>query len=225
MQPRKSAIKPNAPLRALPRQRRGEVRVNRILDAAEEILIETGIQSLTPTAVASRSGSAVGSMYRFFLNREQIVDAVVTRLRTSLEEDWSRQMRARPETVDPAIFAAWYTECFRRLGKQHPVFAAVVRHLSEHCPPLEKLALQPLEKFLAANAPQLKPAARAIACRLVLAMATDALQMSRDTTIPQKQIWDTLRDALSLLLQGYVSHRPKALQPGASSGSKVPRVN
>ncbi len=202
----KRANKPNATLRARPQQKRGELRVDLILDAVEAILVDEGISGLTITAVASRSGSAVGSMYRFFSNREQIIEAVVARLRTSLEKDWAEQMRTRPHSVEISAFVHWYTANFRQLVERHPVFPAVVRHLSEHCQPLEQLAMQPLDQFLSVNAPAMPQAERAVACRLMLAMATDSLQMcGKLRAIPQKHVWEGLRKALTLLLQGYLS--------------------
>ena len=212
---KRRAHKPDTHLRVSPQQKRGEIRVDLILDAVEEILIEEGISGLTLTAVANRSRSAAGSMYRFFSNREQIVDAVLRRLRISLERDWVDQMKSQPETLDTGTFIGWYAETFRQLVERHPVFPAVIRQLNEHCQPLEQLAMQPLDKFLAVRAPKMTASRRAIACRLMLAMATEALQMSSKLkTVPQKQIWEGLRDALSLLLEGYLSqdgrmHRPK----------------
>lgn len=200
------ANKPNATLRARPQQKRGELRVDLILDAVEKILIEEGISGLTLTAVASRSGSAVGSLYRFFSNREQIINALVGRLRTSLEKDWTEQMRTTPKSIDTEAFVQWYTSNFRLLVERHPVFPAVMRHLSEHCQPLEHLAMRPLDEFLSVNATAMPRTKRAVACKLMLAMATDALQMCGSPTVtPQKYIWEGLRDALSLLLKGYLS--------------------
>lgn len=202
----KRASKPKITLRARPQQKRGELRVDLILDAVEKILIEEGISGLTLTAVASRSGSAVGSMYRFFSNREQIIEAVVARLRTSLENDWAEQMRSKPDGLDVTAFVQWYAANFRLLVEQHPVFPAVVRHLSEHCQPLEQLAMQPLEEFLSVHASAMPQTQRVIACRLMLAMATDSLQMcGKLRTTPQKYIWEGFRNALSLLIQGYIS--------------------
>lgn len=202
----KRAKKPNATLRSRPQQKRGELRVDLILDAVEKILIDEGISGLTLTAVASRSGSAVGSMYRFFSNREQIIEALIARLRTSLEKDWAEQMRTKPDSVDTAAFVQWYTANFRLLVERHPVFPAVVRHLNEHCRPLEQLAMQPLNEFLSVNANAMPQTKRAVACRLMLAMATDSLQMcGKLGATPQKYIWEGLRNALSLLLTGYVS--------------------
>lgn len=210
----KRATGPTANLRARPQQKRGELRVDSILDAVENILIEEGISGLTLTAVASRSNSAVGSLYRFFSNREQIIEAVVTRLRTALERDWADQMRSGPDSGDPVEFARWYTDKFRLLIKRHPVFPAVVRHLTEHCEPLEQLAMKPLDEFLCVNSPNMPHAKRSVACRLMLALATDSLQMcGKLQATPQRYIWEGLRNALSLLLQGYVLQNESAAVP------------
>ena len=43
-------------LRRKPLQRRGQVTFNRVLDAAEQILVEKGVLELTTNLIASRSG-------------------------------------------------------------------------------------------------------------------------------------------------------------------------
>ena len=55
-------------LRRTPTQARGERRVNAVLDATAELLVERGYDALTLTEVAERSGSAIGSLYHYFSN-------------------------------------------------------------------------------------------------------------------------------------------------------------
>ncbi|MDO7836588.1 TetR/AcrR family transcriptional regulator [Sphingobium sp. HBC34] len=63
----------------LPKQDRGHERRNDILDAAGRILIELGEQGVSMHAVAASAGASTGSMYHFFRNRGQLLDALFER--------------------------------------------------------------------------------------------------------------------------------------------------
>lgn len=60
-------------MRRRPTQRRGAVRVDRLLDACGELLDEVGYDALTTRAVAARAGSSIGSFYQFFGDKNQLV--------------------------------------------------------------------------------------------------------------------------------------------------------
>lgn len=62
-------------MRRRPTQLRGAVRVDRLLDACGELLDEVGYDALTTRAVAARAGSSIGSLYRFFGDKGQLVRA------------------------------------------------------------------------------------------------------------------------------------------------------
>jgi len=65
-----------------PRQLRGRQRVARILDAAEEIIAELGIDASTTTAIAARAKASVGSLYYFFNGKAAIIEALAQRFAT-----------------------------------------------------------------------------------------------------------------------------------------------
>ncbi|MEW2623078.1 TetR/AcrR family transcriptional regulator [Streptomyces sp. NPDC048106] len=66
-------------LRRAPVQRRSAERLARILDACAELLDEVGYDGLSTRAVAGRAGVPIGSVYRFFGNKRQMVDALAQR--------------------------------------------------------------------------------------------------------------------------------------------------
>ncbi len=67
------------PLRRVPVQDRGQRRVERILDAAAEVIAESGVDAATTNAIAARARTSVGSLYQFFPNKEAIVQALAAR--------------------------------------------------------------------------------------------------------------------------------------------------
>lgn len=70
---------PETALRRHPIQDRGQRRVERILDAAAEVIAEVGVDAASTNAIAARSDTSVGSLYQFFPNKEAIVQALATR--------------------------------------------------------------------------------------------------------------------------------------------------
>jgi len=54
-------------------------RLNRLIDAAESILAEEGMDALTAGAVAARAGIARNSIYRYFGSIDDLLELVVTR--------------------------------------------------------------------------------------------------------------------------------------------------
>jgi AcrR family transcriptional regulator len=62
-------------LRRQPAQRRGEERVDQLLDACGELLDAGGYDAVTTRAVAGRAGASIGSFYQFFANKGSLIRA------------------------------------------------------------------------------------------------------------------------------------------------------
>jgi AcrR family transcriptional regulator len=69
----------NDSLRAKPKQKRGQRRVDAILNAASEVFAEMRYENATIIEIASRADTSVGSLYQFFANKEAILKALVER--------------------------------------------------------------------------------------------------------------------------------------------------
>lgn len=66
-------------VRAEPVQQRSADRITNLLDAAADLIDEHGIDGLTTSDVASRSGSSVGVVYRYFPNIQSLLRALAGR--------------------------------------------------------------------------------------------------------------------------------------------------
>ena len=73
-----SAFRPlmSTTLRNPPVQARSRERLQRVLDAAERVLADEGAAALTTTRIAAVAGVPVASVYRFFPDKEAIVEAL-----------------------------------------------------------------------------------------------------------------------------------------------------
>lgn len=69
----------NQSSRIKPKQKRGQMRIDAILNAASELFAEAGYANTTIVQIAARADTAVGSLYQFFTNKEDILKALVER--------------------------------------------------------------------------------------------------------------------------------------------------
>lgn len=65
--------------RRRPQQDRSRATYDAILDAAEAVVVDEGVDALTTTGVASEAGLSVGTLYRYFADGDAILVAVVDR--------------------------------------------------------------------------------------------------------------------------------------------------
>ncbi|MCQ4046658.1 TetR/AcrR family transcriptional regulator [Streptantibioticus rubrisoli] len=76
-----------------PRQARSAATLARVLQAAEEIVTSGGLEEMTIPGVAERAGVSVGSIYRRFEGKEQLISALAERLLERREEYVAERLR------------------------------------------------------------------------------------------------------------------------------------
>jgi AcrR family transcriptional regulator len=81
---------PQNRMRQEPSQDRSRRSVDLILDAAAELFVELGYESVTTNAIASRSGVSIGSLYRYFSDKAAILQAWVERYLEQLRALYDR---------------------------------------------------------------------------------------------------------------------------------------
>src|ERR1700761_2210038 len=75
------------PPAAQPTRERGHLRVAAILEASTALFAERNYDAVTMTEVATRSGTAIGSLYRFFPTKELLADALLAHYGERLEHE------------------------------------------------------------------------------------------------------------------------------------------
>lgn len=97
--------------RKKPTQARSQARLARVLEAAAELFAEHGYDATTMEAIASRSESSIGSVYRFFKNKHEVFVEVASGLMEREELliaellQRSATMSGWPEMIDAVIDA------------------------------------------------------------------------------------------------------------------------
>jgi AcrR family transcriptional regulator len=146
------------PLRNPPIQARSRARLRLVLDVADELLADEGADAFSTTRIAEAARIPVGSVYRFFPDKEAIVEALAVRywrdfddLAAGLAEADEREPLADPAAavlealaagfrVRPGFLALWYgglrTERVRDSTRhaRTAIAGSIERILSVHWP-------------------------------------------------------------------------------------------
>jgi AcrR family transcriptional regulator len=112
------------PLRRLPPAQRNAIRVERILDAAGQLVAERGYEKMTTSQVARRAGVSPGVLYQFFADKRAIVHALASRnLQRYLDRLDEAAPSGRPaswhDTADAAL------DLFVAMCREDPGFRVV----------------------------------------------------------------------------------------------------
>ncbi|NEA99302.1 TetR/AcrR family transcriptional regulator [Streptomyces sp. SID13726] len=105
-----------ASLRRTPQQARSRARLARVLEAAERILVEEGVESLTTTRIAAEARVSVGSLYQYLPDRGAIIEALAAGYFAKLEAamDALVEAAAAEHWEDPVgVLIDAYAEIYR----------------------------------------------------------------------------------------------------------------
>lgn len=110
-------------MRTEPIQQRSAERITLLLDAAASLIDDSGIDGVTTSAVAQRSKSSVGVVYRYFPNIQSLLRALAARnMERYLERVWVGVENSPPEpwssfnsTLDAFIDMTRHEPGFRAL--------------------------------------------------------------------------------------------------------------
>jgi AcrR family transcriptional regulator len=73
-----------------PQRRHGKRRVADLLQAAAAVIAERGFEAATMAEIAGRAGAPIGSLYRFFPNKETLAQSLIRRYAELVKEALAR---------------------------------------------------------------------------------------------------------------------------------------
>jgi AcrR family transcriptional regulator len=130
---------PTSPARRMPVQSRSFQTCMRIIDAASSLLCYTPLDDVTTTRIAAQADLSVGALYRFFPDKQSVIDAVAVRhvenFRSLLQltvMPLVESQFANLETFDPALILDRVIDAYVAYLLEHPDFRAISfgRHIS-----------------------------------------------------------------------------------------------
>jgi AcrR family transcriptional regulator len=163
--------------RRKPSQTRGERRVEAIVDAAAALLAEVGYEALTLTDVAERSGSAIGSLYQYFSNKDQLVDAVADRIVARYRALPAVVLDVSLANVSVETFVSSLIEPLAAVAIDCPAVAEVMDRIVARTPSLDSEVAARLEAILVARELALSAAERRLVVRVTMATVRTGMRL------------------------------------------------
>lgn len=154
--------------RRVPSQDRGQRRYEALLDAAEQVIAEVGVADATTNAIAARAGSGMGSLYRFFPNKEAIVAALAERYAGAMRPLTQYAARSDLKNVSVATMVDEIIDPLVEFFRRAPAYGHVFRASDDACAhgesecDLAEAAVTNVEATMAARAPGTTPKQRRV---------------------------------------------------------------
>jgi AcrR family transcriptional regulator len=161
------------------RQQRSQATLERILDAAGRSFDEVGVEGSTMDAIAARAGTSIGSVYRFFTDKDALVATLMERWREqaagAFVDLYSDEHLASEADDVLADFIARFSRLVANTPGARGLLAAAITAPGA----LPDQSWTPyVERFIARYAPGLRPARRRAAAQtyqtITFALMVDA---------------------------------------------------
>jgi AcrR family transcriptional regulator len=106
-----------------PQRANGRLRVAAILEAGAAVIGEKGYEGATMAEIAGRSSTKIGSLYRFFPNKESVADTILVSARENIDAVFDRfdarvtglSIRALADDLMALIFELFTRPAFMKL--------------------------------------------------------------------------------------------------------------
>jgi AcrR family transcriptional regulator len=153
-------------LRALPQQKRGQERIDKLLGAAAKLFAKVGYEETTTNAIAREARTSIGSLYQFFPNKEAILNALAGRY---LEELHAVHEQVLGDDAVQITLPELYDRIIRSLADfhaSHPGFqqlfygSTTSKHLAAAADQLKQECIARVEGLMGARNPEIDPVRR-----------------------------------------------------------------
>jgi len=166
-------------LRNVPTQARSRERLRRVLDAADDVLATEGADAFTTNRIAQAAGIPVGSVYRYFPDKEAIVEALALLYWSDFEDlvAAAAEIDEREPLTDPGSVVI---DALAAGFRARPGFLALwygglrTEKVRDATRPTRTAIARSIERILAIHWPAAPSPARSTAARMVV-LAGDGL--------------------------------------------------
>jgi AcrR family transcriptional regulator len=107
------------------RQKRGELRVEEILQAAGALFAERGYDKVTTNMIAARAGVSPGSLYQFFSNKEAIAQAFAADAIEQLHRVYESMLSSEAVTLPLQTFLDTFIDRIVAFNRNCPGYLAL----------------------------------------------------------------------------------------------------
>lgn len=115
-----------------PKQARAIQRQQAILDAAFSLLEDDQVDAITTTAIAEKAQIPVGSVYRYFKDRTDILDQLYRTAYAEVEMLLMKEVSGLPDHGNFAAACRFLLHTFWREARRHPHYRRLTRWANSH---------------------------------------------------------------------------------------------
>ena len=218
---------PSRPIEAprrIPQQKRGERRVEALLNAAASVITDAGYDAATMAEIAERAGASIGSLYQFFPNKESVTEALRTQYREDAVDLWASLERSQSIPIED--LGTQLLDGTVVFLEQRP---ALLRLLSETCPsrevPIRDLLRIRLARILLTAAPHLSKSQAGLLATVSLQVMKSMNELYAEAQRPTRKSlvreYELMLNAyLEMQLRGSRSKRAKPISKKVIAAKK-----
>jgi AcrR family transcriptional regulator len=200
-----------APGWRLPQQARSRARFDRILDAAAELFVEIGYESVTTDEIAARADTSVGGLYRFFPDKLAVFHALLDRYFHQLRELFATLHTNETMQLPLETYIGQFVDGFDQFVTVNPAFRTVFvqsRLISTTIPisqAFNQEIAQQIAVFFAVRNSALTADQRKLLATISVEVASmlEMLSLTGDRTF-QYQVLNETKKLLVIYLQQYL---------------------
>jgi AcrR family transcriptional regulator len=104
--------------------------VAELLEAAANVIHERGFEAATMAEIAARAGAKIGSLYRFFPNKEALAEALMSRYLEVLQAEYAA-IHAAAANAAPEVLADVLIDLLVKLYPQTKAITALLDSLTD----------------------------------------------------------------------------------------------
>ncbi|MCX5214756.1 TetR/AcrR family transcriptional regulator [Kitasatospora sp. NBC_00240] len=130
-----------------PRQARSAETLARVLQAAEEIVSSAGLEEMTITGVAARAGVSVGSIYRRFEGKDQLVAALTERMLERREQYVAERLRQAEPSLS-GVLDAYAQALLQSFADSSSLFPELLRARGTDAPDRGARTITEIQRYL-----------------------------------------------------------------------------
>lgn len=119
-----------------PKQGRSKVRVEKILDTCEQMLVEVGYKNTTTRAIATRCQIPIGSIYQFFPDKEAIILALAERYNEQITQLFRQLHQNQPDSWQLSAYVEQVIATLEQFCQEHQGYLALFTQIQELIPEL-----------------------------------------------------------------------------------------
>lgn len=199
----------STPIWRVPQQARSWERFHHILDAASELFVELGYESVTTDEIAARANTSVGGLYRFFPDKVAVFHALLDRYLNQLRELSTALHTEEAMQVPLDVYVNQLVDGFDQFVNANPGFRTVFvqSRLISTTVAMSTAFYQELAQqftvYFAARNPALEQSHRELVSTICVEVACtlDILAVSRDRTFQNQVLTETKKLLIAYLRQ------------------------